>query len=168
LQELAPRVRDRLRLVLVGDGPLRAEAAALLESAGLAPRAWLAGARDDIPRLLRGLDIFALPSLAEGISNTILEAMASALPVVATRVGGNAELVAQDETGLLVPRADPESLARALATYVENAALIRQHGQTARARIERDFSLTAMVDRYLAVYDELIAERGRRAAVASA
>ncbi|MDX9996305.1 MAG: TIGR03088 family PEP-CTERM/XrtA system glycosyltransferase, partial [Rhodocyclaceae bacterium] len=82
--ELAPALRDRLRLVMIGDGPLRGESQALLDAAGVADLAWLPGERHDIPDLLRGLDSFVLPSIAEGISNTILEAMASSLPVIAT------------------------------------------------------------------------------------
>ena len=83
-----PALRDRLRLVLVGDGPLKAQCEALLADAGMTALAWLPGERQDVADVMRGLDCFALPSLAEGISNTILEAMASGLPVVATDVGG--------------------------------------------------------------------------------
>jgi glycosyltransferase involved in cell wall biosynthesis len=122
LRELAPAERARLRLVLVGDGPLRAEAEALLAAAGARGQAWLAGARDDVPELLQGMDVFVLPSIAEGISNTILEAMACGLPVVATRVGGNAELVAAGETGQLVPASDPEALAQAMLAYAREPA----------------------------------------------
>ena len=98
---LAPEARQRLRLVIVGDGPLRAEVEQVLVDAGVGDLAWFAGDRKDVPDVMRGLDAFALPSLAEGISNTILEAMASALPVVATQVGGNAELLADGVTGRL-------------------------------------------------------------------
>ena len=85
--QLEPALRERLRLVMVGDGPLRAEAQALLDAAGVGHLAWLPGERSDVPDVMRGLDGFVLPSLAEGISNTILEAMASGLPVIATRGG---------------------------------------------------------------------------------
>ncbi|MFZ2294209.1 MAG: TIGR03088 family PEP-CTERM/XrtA system glycosyltransferase, partial [Polaromonas sp.] len=85
---LAPKLRLHMRLVMVGEGPLRAQAQAVLDAAGLGALAWLPGERSDVADILRGLHVFALPSLAEGISNTILEAMASALPVVATAVGG--------------------------------------------------------------------------------
>lgn len=97
--ELAPALHERLRLVMVGDGPLRERAQALLAQAGVAPLAWLPGERKDIAEVLRGLDGFVLPSLAEGISNTILEAMASSLPVIATDVGGNSELLGGEATG---------------------------------------------------------------------
>ncbi|MBA3058108.1 TIGR03088 family PEP-CTERM/XrtA system glycosyltransferase, partial [Rhodoferax sp.] len=96
---LAPALQQRMRLVMVGDGPLRAQAQAVLAQAGVAHLAWLPGERSDVACILRGLHAFALPSLSEGISNSILEAMASALPVVATAVGGNADLVVQGKTG---------------------------------------------------------------------
>ena len=145
----------RLRLILVGEGTLRGEIEALLTREGIRDRVWLAGSRDDVPALLAALDVFVLPSLAEGISNTLLEAMACGLPVVATRVGGNAELVSEGETGLLVPRADPQAMAAALQRYIDNADLRSTHGLAARARAEAQFSISGMVQRYLEVYDEL-------------
>lgn len=90
---LQPGLRARLRLVMVGEGPLRQEALEVLAAGDATHLAWLPGERSDVPEVMRALDCFVLPSLAEGISNTILEAMASGLPVLATRVGGNAELV---------------------------------------------------------------------------
>jgi len=146
----------RLRLVLIGDGPLREPAAALLAEAGLAGQAWLPGQRDDAPALMQGLDVFVLPSLVEGVSNTILEAMASGLPVVATEVGGNAELVVAGETGRLVPSADAEAMAAAMGAYVESPALRRAHGEAGRARVEASFSMQRMVAGYLSLYDELL------------
>ena len=99
----APQLKASLRLVMIGDGPLRGQAQAILDQAGLGDLAWLPGERSDVADIMRGLHAFALPSLAEGISNTILEAMASALPVIATAVGGNADLVQQPDTGSIVP-----------------------------------------------------------------
>ncbi len=160
LIERRPQARARLRLAMVGDGPLREDAAALLRAGGAEDLAWLPGSRDDVPAWLRGFDVFVLPSLAEGISNTILEAMASARPVVATRVGGNPELVVEGETGLLVPRADPGALAEALGRYLDDPALARRHGAAGRRRVEAVFGLDAMVTAYQAVYDGL---RRRRA-----
>ncbi len=147
---------ERLRLVLVGEGPLREQAAGLLEEAGLRGQAWLPGTRNDTPALLQGLDVFVLPSLIEGISNTILEAMASGLPVVATEVGGNAELVVAGETGALVPAAQPEAMAAAIRGYLESPDLCRRHGAAGRARVESSFSMQSMVDGYRALYDELL------------
>jgi sugar transferase (PEP-CTERM/EpsH1 system associated) len=152
---------SRLRLVLIGDGSLRGKIEKLVAQEGLQDRVWLAGTREDVPQLLSMLDIFVLPSLAEGISNTILEAMACGLPVVATRVGGNAELLREGETGFLVPRADPQAMAAALLNYVDHAALRTTHGEAARTRVEGTFSIARMVSRYLEVYDELCRQQCR-------
>lgn len=151
-----PSARQRLRLVMVGDGPLRREAQGLLEREGAADLAWLPGARDDIPQLLRGMDVFVLPSRAEGISNTILEAMACALPVVATRVGGNAELIAEGATGMLAPPADPVALAEAIAPYLTDPALRQRHGRAGRERVEQTFSIDSMVNKYVEVYESVL------------
>jgi glycosyltransferase involved in cell wall biosynthesis len=111
---------------------------------------------------MRSFDLFVLPSLAEGISNTILEAMASGLPVLATDVGGNPELVEPGVTGTLVPRNDAESMARAMRAYAESTELCRRHGAEARRTVERRFGMEAMVNAYMAVYDQLLAGRPRR------
>lgn len=142
-----------LRLVLVGDGPLKTQLEQQARDAGVAGEVWFAGARADIPDLLRSLDIFVLPSLGEGISNTILEAMACGLPVIATRVGGNPELVRENETGALVPAADAPAMAQAILRYARAPELRTTQGQAARARIEREFSMRNMVDQYMGVYD---------------
>lgn len=151
----APDLRRRARLVLVGDGPLRAQCQALLDEAGLADLAWLPGERADVPAVMRGLHVFALPSLAEGISNTILEAMASGLPVVATEVGGNADLVTRERTGLLVPAAEPDAMAAALLRLARDPARAAAMGEAGRERVEHDFSMRAMVARYQGLYDML-------------
>jgi len=156
----SPQLQARARLVIVGDGPLRHDVQAVLAAAGFAQLAWLPGARDDVAELMRALDIFVLPSLAEGISNTILEAMACALPVVATLVGGNSELVIDGTTGALVPAAAPHDMAMALARYVDDVALRRRHGAAGRARVEREFSMDAMVARYVEVYEDLLQRGG--------
>lgn len=154
--ELAPEMRARLRLVMVGDGPLRAQSLALLEQAGVAELVWLPGERHDIPDVLRALDCFVLPSLAEGISNTVLEAMASALPVIATQVGGNPELVENGRTGWIVPSGDAEALAQAILAAARNPAQAARAGQAGRAEVERRFSLDAMVDAYRRLYDQML------------
>jgi sugar transferase (PEP-CTERM/EpsH1 system associated) len=162
LMQAVPRASERLRLVMVGDGPLRERVRALLAEAGVEQYAWLAGARDDVARIMRSFDLFVLPSLAEGISNTILEAMATGLPVVATAVGGNLELVQPGETGTLVPRDDPEGMARALRAYADSEDLCRRHGGAARRAIETRFGMEAMVNAYMTIYDALLAARGGR------
>ena len=157
--ELQPALRARLRLVMVGDGPLRAEAQKMLDAAGVAHLAWLPGEREDVPDVMRGLDCFVLPSLAEGISNTILEAMASGLPVLATEVGGNAELVVAGVTGVLVAAGDAESLANGLVQMAGDPSRAVAFGRAGRARVEEYFSLPAMVAAYQGLYDRLLAQR---------
>ncbi|ANE56315.1 TIGR03088 family PEP-CTERM/XrtA system glycosyltransferase [Methylomonas sp. DH-1] len=141
------------RLFLIGDGPLRAEAMDLLAAANLADSVWGPGERSDIPAILRGMDIFVLPSAAEGISNTILEAMASGLPVIATDVGGNPELVADGETGRLVPARDAASLSSILNELALDEQRRRRFGEAALKRILAEFSIDSMVARYQHVYD---------------
>lgn len=150
---LAPQLAARLRLVMVGEGPLRADALAILEAAGLAHLAWLPGERTDVPQVMRGLHAFALPSLAEGISNTILEAMACALPVLATAVGGNADLVQDGVTGHILPPGDVQGMAQGLVTLAANAPSARNMGEAGRLRVLERFSMQAMVGAYQSVYD---------------
>ena len=145
--------RRWLRLALVGDGPLRAEAEELLRRENAVDYAWFAGARDDVPSMMRGLDLFVLPSRAEGISNTLLEAMASGLPVVATRVGGNPELMEEGRTGMLVPPMDPQAMAAAIGRYYSNREMARRQGAFAREIAVRRFGLDVMVTNYLNLYD---------------
>ncbi len=158
LRQIAPELWNQCRLVLLGDGPLRAKIDQILlqEDEQSRKQVWLAGTRNDVPEILRNMHIFVLPSLGEGISNTILEAMASGLPIVATRVGGNAELVQEDLTGRLVPADDPESMAAALRDYLVDPAQRQAHGQAGRKRVEKLFSLSGMVQRYQAVYEDLL------------
>ena len=163
--ELAPEARARLRLVFAGDGPLRSQIERVLQEGGASELAWLAGDRSDVPDLMRGLDAFALPSLAEGISNTILEAMATALPIVATNVGGNVELLQDGVTGRLVPPRDPDTMAQALLDDWRHPGAARERGRRARVDVERRFSLDGMVGAYAALYDRLLAQAAERGAV---
>src|SRR5450830_561218 len=151
---LAPELQSRLRLVMVGDGPLRAQAKGVLAAAGVARLAWLPGERSDVADIMRGLHVFALPSLSEGISNTILEAMASGLPVVATAVGGNADLVVQGQTGYIVSSANPQAMALRLVELASTPERAGSMGQAGRQRVQVTFSMQAMVSTYQAVYDQ--------------
>lgn len=156
LLEKEPASRERLRLLIVGEGDSRRKCLDLLREAGAEALAWLPGERADIPELMRAMDLFVLPSLGEGISNTILEAMSSGLPVVATRVGGNVELVEEGRTGKLVPPGEPEVLADTLLAYYRNPEMLRSHGKAARQEIEARFSMKAMAEGYLEVYDKVL------------
>lgn len=163
--ELAPEARATMRLAVVGEGPLRQPVQAVLHAAGVEDLAWLPGERSDVPAVLRGLDAFVLPSQAEGISNTILEAMATGLPIVATRVGGNAELLVDGQSGRLVAPCDVEGLAAALLDDWRNQEGARARGRAALERVRRHFSLDAMIAAYCAFYDgELARTQARRSA----
>ncbi|MBI5256415.1 MAG: TIGR03088 family PEP-CTERM/XrtA system glycosyltransferase [Burkholderiales bacterium] len=151
--QAAPQLRERLRLVMVGEGALREEAQALLDRAGLGALAWLPGERSDVADVMRSLDAFVLPSIAEGISNTILEAMATGLPVLATRVGGNAELVEPGRTGALVDSGDAQALAATLVDWASRPVQARQLGEAGCRTVQQRFSLDAMVQAYQALYD---------------
>lgn len=153
---ISPELKASLRLVMIGDGPLRAQSQALLEQAGFEALAWLPGERNDVPEILRGLDCFVLPSLAEGISNTILEAMASGLPVIATDVGGNGELIKAGRSGELVPVGDVEAMANSIVGYARDHVKAQAAGQVGRAAVESQFSLAAMVQQYQGLYDRLL------------
>jgi glycosyltransferase involved in cell wall biosynthesis len=157
-----PAMRDHLRLVMVGDGPLRGESLAILKTAGLDHLAWLPGERSDIAEIMRGLDCFVLPSLGEGISNTILEAMASGLPIIATAVGGNGELVNEGINGLLVPPANPAKLAEAIVNLAQQTDVAKAMGQQSRRFVEERYGMSAMVSRYLQLYDRLLNQEARQ------
>lgn len=144
-----------LRLVVAGDGPLQPELRALAAQLGITPITAFTGATDRIADVLRSLDVFVLPSLNEGISNTILEAMASGLPVIATAVGGNVELVEADRHGALFDTGDVGALTALLADYAREPARRAAHGGQARAEALARFSLDAMVTAYAGVYDRI-------------
>ena len=117
--------------VLAGDGPLRPELEATANELGLGERALFLGDRRDIQAILASLDLSVLPSASESLSNTIIESMAAGVPVVATRVGGNPELVT-DRTGLLVPLDDVDAMAAAIEQLLGDANLRTQLGRNAR------------------------------------
>jgi len=163
-------------LVIVGDGPQLEELVRLADEQQIANRVHFLGARKDVPEILRGLDVFVLSSESEGLSNTILEAMASDRPVIATAVGGNPELVVDGETGLLVPPNDPPAMAAAILKLLRDPESRRQMGGRGRQRVEEKFSLDVMVRNYANVYLETFRRRfnlkenlpGQRRANASA
>lgn len=152
LRELCPGEWPRLRLAMLGGGPLMEAARSRLSEAGALQQAWLPGDRSDVAALLPQVDVFALPSQAEGISNTLLEAMACGCAPVATDVGGNPELVEHDVNGLLVPPRDDAALAAALARLVAAPALRQRLAQASLERVRRQFSLGGMVAAYGELY----------------
>ncbi|MGD9826346.1 MAG: glycosyltransferase [Desulfobacter sp.] len=141
--------RPDVKLVVVGDGP---EAATLKARAGDHVR--FLGYRFDTARLMQGFDLFVLPSFNEGISNTILEAMATGLPVVASNVGGNPELVCDEENGRLIDPEEPGQIADIIEQYIETPYLCKLHGTKGRKMMVERFSVASMVRQYESVYRE--------------
>jgi sugar transferase (PEP-CTERM/EpsH1 system associated) len=137
-----------LDLEIVGDGATRPQLESLSQSLGLGSTIRFLGERNDIPGLLGNASMFVLPSLTEGISLTLLEAMARGLPVVATEVGGNPEVVENGKTGFLVPAQDPQALAQAMSRIHRDPKLGREMGICGRSRVEAKFSVQRMVREY--------------------
>ena len=154
-----PDLAESVKLVLVGDGPMMDSLREDVSRFQLEQSVWLAGDRKDIPDLLRLMDIFVLPSLGEGISNTILEAMATRLPVIASDVGGNPELVEHDVNGLLVPVADDAALAAAIARLLNDSNLRERVAAEGFRRVQHRFNWTNTVDHYLTTYDNLLSTK---------
>jgi glycosyltransferase involved in cell wall biosynthesis len=146
--------------VIIGDGPERARLMALSEGLGLTGRVRFPGQQGDIWRWLAALDVFALSSDWEGMSNALLEAMAAGLPVVATEVGGTPDVVVNGATGLLVPPRDPTALAEAIVSLLNDADLRHRMGQTGRERVVQYFSAEQMVERTQALYEKLLDAKG--------
>lgn len=140
-------------LLVIGGGPLEADLRARAGSLGILERVRFLGFRQDIPDLLAALDVFVLSSTMEGVSLTLLEAMAAGLPVVATRVGGNPEVVAEGETGLLVPPRDARALSEAMLVLLRNPERAAAFGERGRERVRRQFDIEQMVDAYVALYE---------------
>jgi sugar transferase (PEP-CTERM/EpsH1 system associated) len=142
----------RAKLVIVGDGPMRERLEQTARTHGVSENVLFAGPSNDVPSWLQRFDVFGLPSRAEGISNTILEAMASGLPVIATQVGGNPELVNDGETGLLIPHSNADALARAMARFLDDDAMRGRYRSASFARAHAEFSIETMVRRYTELY----------------
>ena len=143
------------RLNIVGDGPLRESLEDQCKELNLEKYVFFAGARNDIPAAMNELDLFVLPSLTEGISLTLLEAMSCELPVVATKVGGTPEVVVDGKTGFLVPSNDPVQLAEVIITCLNSPQSCLEMGRTGRDRVVATFSLVKVAEKYLSLYQEL-------------
>lgn len=150
-----PNLRANLRLVIVGDGPLLTDLRQLADNLLVADLTWFAGAQKNIPDWLRLMDIFVLPSLNEGISNTLLEAMASGIPVIATQVGGNPELIEAERNGEFFACGDQQALLALLNRYIQDRELRLTHGGNSRQIVLQRFSMQAMVERYQQTYNRL-------------
>jgi glycosyltransferase involved in cell wall biosynthesis len=152
------------RLDIIGDGERRDELEQLSTDLGLRDAVRFHGLQEDVRPFLAGVDAFVLSSVSEGIALTLLEAMAAALPVVATDVGGNREVVIPGETGFLVPARDPVALARALITLLGDPERAHRFGAAGRARVTAEFALDTTVAAYETLYVELLQRRARRGA----
>ncbi len=157
VEALAMLERPDVALLLVGEGPDRQMLEAEARRCGVAGRVHLVGQRENVSHYLSAMDIFALPSQHEAMPFSILEAMASHLPIVATDVGGVREMVRHGGTGYVVPAGDGQSLVEALRQLVDSAERRSQFGLAGRCLVEEAFSEEAMVRRTLAVYRELVA-----------
>jgi sugar transferase (PEP-CTERM/EpsH1 system associated) len=158
LLETMPDARKSLRLVIVGDGSSRQRCLEMASRSGFEKLIWMPGERSDVPDFMQKMDLFVLPSLGEGISNTILEAMSCGLPVVATRVGGNVELIDETQSGALVEPGDVAALKEAILKYYVRPELLEEHGKYARNKIEARFSMSAMIENYMNIYDRLLSQ----------
>lgn len=149
-----------LRVALAGDGPLRDSLAREVEAQGLRDVVHLLGQRDDVPDLIESADVIVLPSLREGLSNVILEGMMGGKPVVASRAGGNIELIEHDQSGLLFDIGDAQALAVALERLARDTALRVRLGKGARQRALTEFSIPSMVQAYEKHYGEAARSTG--------
>jgi glycosyltransferase involved in cell wall biosynthesis len=149
---IVARARVDVDLLLVGDGALRGDLERLTATLGLTERVRFMGVRGDVADILKAVDVFALTSVSEAASITLLEAMAAETPVVVTAVGGNPEIVRQDVDGLLVPRGDAEAVAGALIRVLDDAAFARSLGASAGKRVRSEFLLDSTVERYFGLY----------------
>lgn len=151
----AASARPDVDLLLAGDGPLRNDMEALAADLGLKRRVHFLGVRGDVPELLQAADVFVLTSISEAASLTLLEAMAAALPVVVTRVGGNPEIVRDGVDGVLVPRGDATAAAAAVARLLDDPATAKSMGLAGRTRVEERYQLDQTVAAYYRMYERL-------------
>ena len=149
----------RAHAVIAGSGDLEDYLRDLADEVGVAEQVHVLGPRKDVPALMHAIDVFAMPSIWEGFGLVLLEAMAAGRPVVASRVATIPEVVADGETGILVPAGDPLALADALASLANQPTLARQYGEAGRERLRRQFSLEKMVGDTELLYRELVEER---------
>ena len=154
--------RNDVDLLLVGDGPLRQAVEAQVRVGGIESRVKFMGVRGDVPEILQAIDLFALTSVSEAASLTLLEAMAAARPVVVTDVGGNPEIVRRGIDGLLVPRGDDAAAAGAILYLLGHPTAAAAMGVAGRARVEERYRLNRTIERYYGLYRSERSKVGRR------
>ncbi len=149
------KIQDKLRLVIIGDGVLLPQLKKMVASAGVEHAVWFAGRRDDVAQLMQQMDVFVLPSLAEGISNTLLEAMASGLPYIATNVGGNADLILPQHAKTHIVNVNEEKqLVNAMEQYIDKPKELIKDSELVRSHCHKNFSLAGMVHNYHQLYQK--------------
>jgi glycosyltransferase involved in cell wall biosynthesis len=149
--------RDGAHLLIIGDGPHRSRLERYSEQNELQGRVHFLGERNDVPRLMPHFDVLWLASEYEGQSNAIMEAMAAGVPVIATDIAGNRDLVVNDVTGFLVPIGDRFEFTRRTDWLLSDDELRRSFGAAGRERIEREFTVEKMVQRHAELYRQLAA-----------
>jgi len=149
-------INQNVKLVIVGDGILREEFEQKAKSISISNKTIFLGERYDVPELLAIFDLFILSSITEGISLTLLEAMATGLPVVATNAGGNAEIVLDNQTGFIVPPKDPNRMAEAIMTIIKNNDMANQMKERGKDRVSKKFNLETMRDQYEQIYQQTL------------
>jgi glycosyltransferase involved in cell wall biosynthesis len=157
---LAATSRVTASLIIAGDGPLLDELKRQSQSSGAAESVHFVGAVHNPLDYLRAADIFVLPSLAEGMSNSLLEAMSIGLPVIASRIGGNTDLVTDGTTGLLVGPHDVDGWCHAMSDLLQNVEKSKQFGHAARELVTDRYSIRVIVDQYVALYERLLSGKG--------
>ncbi|MCK4496142.1 MAG: glycosyltransferase [Candidatus Aminicenantes bacterium] len=151
LKERAPKIK----IIIVGEGPLMMELSKQVKEIQVEDIIFFLGFREDVPQILASLDLFVLSSYLEGLGSSLLDAMASKLPIVATKVGGVPELVINNKTGLLVPPRNPSALAKAILKLYNDRALASYFGQRGYELVHQKFSAEAMADKIIALYEKL-------------
>ena len=149
-----------VRFLLAGDGQKREEFEEKARSLGIANHFYFLGRRDDIPRILSCCDIGVLPSKAEGLPNAVLEYLAAGLPTIASRVGGNAEIIDDGKTGLLVPAEDSAALADALLRLLRNPSWADELGKSGRQFVAAEFTFQRLIEKTEKMYTDLLRARG--------
>lgn len=150
-----PRHPD-LHVLFIGDGDLREELQAQVKNLNLDQHIHFLGNRHDVPQLLAASDFFVLPSLREGLSMALLEAMATGLPIVATEISGAVQAIIPNETGILVPPGDARQLAKAIEQLITDPIQAKAMGKAAKQRVETEFSARKQAEEHLALYRHLL------------
>jgi glycosyltransferase involved in cell wall biosynthesis len=151
--------RSNVYFVTIGDGPLKQDMERMAVELGIAPQVIFTGWQSNAAAKTQTFDLYACTSIIEGMSNALLEAMARGLPVVASSAGGNKEIVIHDVTGYLVPPGNPQAMAEAILSIIDNPSLLRRMGEAGKVRIASQYTAQGMVRRMEELYMDLLKEK---------